>query len=77
MHIDLVFHIRLPVLWNPSKRVWGFGYWCSGSESLSGDGLLCYHNLQGCSEGVRENDLVRLQGDPLSALLDWVKHMCV
>lgn len=72
--VDLVFRINLPVFWHPNKRVWGFGYWCDGPESLSNDGLLCYHNLRGISEEIREKDLAKLWGNPLSAFLDWIKH---
>jgi len=67
---------KLPFLWKaggPDNYVWGFGFWSSGPESLPGDGLLTYHNLEGESEVTREKDLVVLQSTALSAILDWLK----
>ena len=67
---------KLPFLWKaggPDNYVWGFGFWSSGPESLPGDGLLTYHNLEGESEVVREKDLVVLQPTALSAIIDWFK----
>ena len=65
--------MKLPEFWKagggPLPHVWGFGYWSSGPESLYGDGLLTYHNLQGCSEKERDADLVELQPTRLKALL--------
>lgn len=67
---------KLPFLWKaggPDNYVWGFGFWSSGPESLPGDGLLTYHNLEGESEMTREKDLVILRSTALSAVLDWFK----
>lgn len=67
--------MRIPVFWNPSKNRWGFGYWCVGEETLEGDGLLCYHQLNGQSEAVREKDLVRIQRNPLGAFIEWLRQI--
>ena len=68
--------MMIPVFWKagggPIPYVWGFGYWSSGPESLPGDGLLTYHNLEGKSEKVREMDLVELQDSAINALLHWM-----
>ena len=67
---------KLPFLWKeggPDNYVWGFGFWSSGPESLPGDGLLTYHNLEGENELTREKDLVILRPTALSAILDWFK----
>lgn len=68
--------MKLPEFWRagggPVPYVWGFGYWSSGPESLPGDGLLTYHNLEGRSEEIRERDLVELQDSPLKAFRHWI-----
>ena len=66
--------MKFPELWKaggPDKYVWGFGYWSSGPESLCGDGLLTYHNLEGKTEVEREQDLVELHSNPLVAIIKW------
>ena len=69
----------IPVFWKAGGPdvgwVWGFGYWSSGPESLPGDGLLTYHNLEGKSEKVREMDLVELQDSAIKALLHWIHNI--
>jgi len=67
---------KLPFLWKAGgtdNYVWGFGFWSSGPESLPGNGLLTYHNLEGEVEEVREADLVALRPTPLYAVLDWLR----
>ena len=70
----------MPEFWKagggPIPHVYGFGYWSSGPESLEGDGLLTYHNLQGQSEEIRERDLVELQPTRLRAFIHWIKIRC-
>ena len=63
---------RFPCFWNPDRASWFFGYWCSGPESLPGDGLLCYHDLEGFNEWVREIFLVKECRDPITAFLKWL-----
>ena len=68
--------MKLPEFWEagggPVPYVYGFGYWSSGPESLPGDGLLTYHNLEGKSEYEREKDLVKLYPNRALALADWI-----
>ena len=71
--------MKFPEFWKagggPLPYVWGFGYWSSGPESLPGDGLLTYHNLEGKSECEREKDLVKLHPNRIFALVDWIIHI--
>lgn len=68
--------VKLPEFWKAGGEelpyVWGFGYWSSGPESLPGDGLLTYHNLEGKLEKEREADLVVLQPSQFGALVHWL-----
>lgn len=68
--------MKLPEFWKAGggevPHVWGFGYWSSGPESLPGDGLLTYHNLEGKREKEREADLVALQSSSFRALIHWL-----
>ena len=66
--------MKLPCFWNPDKNSWFFGYWCSGPESLPRDGLLCYYNLEGKSQSIREKYLVEERKDPITALINWLKR---
>jgi len=65
--------MKLPVFWHPAKGSWYFGYWSSGVESLPNDSLLTYHDLEGCSEAIREADLVQKSRTPIGAL---IKFFC-
>lgn len=69
--------LKTPSLWKAGggslPYVWGFGFWSSGPESLPGDGLLTYHNLEGEDELTREKDLVILRPTVLVAIFDWFK----
>jgi len=68
--------IRRPELWvcgSPRKRAYGFGYWCQGPESVGNDGLLRFRAVQGQPERVRERYLSGIFGNPLSAVLDFLR----
>lgn len=65
--------VNIPCFWRPAKGVWYFGYWCSGVESLRGDGLLCYHDLEGETELIRELDLVEPSTNPLGAFIRFLR----
>lgn len=57
---------------SPRKRRYSFGYWCSGPESLAGDGLLCYVDVKDLPERVREKYLSRIYANPLVAMLSFL-----
>lgn len=64
--------MRKPEFWNPDKDSWFYGYWCAGPESLPGDGLLCYLDLEGRSENEREFYLVEESKTREDALIKFI-----
>lgn len=67
--------MRKPELWfcgSPWKKCYAFGYWCSGPKSIGDDGLLCYVDVQGLPERVREKYLSRIHANPPVAILSFL-----
>lgn len=68
--------MRLPELcsWgSPRRPAYICGYWCSGPETLlQGDGLMCFLDLQGKPEEIREQYLSKIYCNPMQALFSFL-----
>jgi hypothetical protein len=68
--------MRLPELcsWGSTRGpAYICGYWCSGPETLlQGDGLMCFLDLQGKPEEIREQYLSKIYCNPMQALFSFL-----